>query len=187
MQRIVAGEFKGRRLLALPRGQEGLRPSSSRVRGAIFDRLQSEVVGARVLDLFAGSGALAIEALSRGAAFATLVERAPALQRHLRRQLETLDLGQRSELVARDALSWLRAPAQRFDLVFLDPPYAQTELYGQSLAALVEGGWLAPEAVVVVERGQRAGIGSWPAGLVEELERRHGDCVLHFLRASAAD
>jgi 16S rRNA (guanine966-N2)-methyltransferase len=182
--RIVAGEFKGRRLLVLPKGFEGVRPSSSRVRGAIFDRLQGEVAGAKVLDLFAGSGALAIEALSRGAAKALLVERAKPLHRYLDRQLKELNLGDRAGVAAMAAERFLRGSAsETFDLVFVDPPYAEVDAYETVLDALVEGAWLAPEAMIVVERARRQVLTPWPEVLREEAEKRHGDSVLHFLRA----
>ena len=184
MLRIVGGEFKGRKLLSLPKGIEGVRPSSSRVRGAIFDRLQGEVVGARVLDLFAGSGALSFEALSRGAAFAQLVERARPLQRHLERQIIELRVGSKTRLAKSSAEGFMGLPCgEPFDLVFVDPPYADLDAYAAVLDGLVSGGWLASEAVVVVERARRASLAAWPEVLREEAEKRHGDSLLHFLRA----
>jgi 16S rRNA (guanine966-N2)-methyltransferase len=187
MQRVVAGTLRGRRLLSLPRSITGVRPSSSRVRSAIFDRLQAEVVGARVLDLFAGSGALAIEALSRGAAHATLVEQHRALWPFLTRQLEVLEIADRANLVRGDARRFLagdRALAP-FDLVLVDPPYAELELYSEVLDALAGGGWLAEDAVVVIEyhkrRGQRPAI-RLPPSLSSEAVRDHGQTSLEFLR-----
>ncbi|WP_205633047.1 RsmD family RNA methyltransferase, partial [Enhygromyxa salina] len=103
MQRIVSGTLRGRRLLSLPNSITGVRPSSSRVRSAIFDRLQHEVVGARVLDLFAGTGALAIEAISRGAAHATLVEQQPQLIRFLDQQLDALGIHAHARVIMGDA------------------------------------------------------------------------------------
>ena len=201
MQRIVAGTLGGRKLLALPRGVQGVRPSSSRVRSAIFDRLQREVRGARVLDLFAGSGALAIEALSRGAAHATLVERHGPLTRFLTRQIEALDLVDRTAIVRDDARRVLtREPARAlgpdsagpFDLVLVDPPYAEHALYNQILAALAPrpaGGWLAADAIVVIEaqrkQGRRAAL-ELPPALRSEAIREHGHTVLEFLRFAPA-
>ena len=179
--------MRGRKLLPLPKGVEGLRPSSGRVRGAIFDRLQDEVIDARVLDLYAGSGALALEALSRGAQSATLVERARPLQRHLERQLATLGLEGKATLEATNATAYLArggGSSLRFDLVFIDPPYADLDAYEHSLAGLAEGGFLAPEALIVCERARRAALAPWPEFLREEAEKRHGDSVLHFLRVS---
>ncbi|HLT39628.1 MAG TPA: 16S rRNA (guanine(966)-N(2))-methyltransferase RsmD [Enhygromyxa sp.] len=192
MQRVVAGTLRGRRLLALPRSITGVRPSSSRVRGAIFDRLQTEVVGARVLDLFAGTGALAIEALSRGAARATLVEQHPGLSKFLLRQLDALDLGDRTTVVADDARRFLTRSrsAEPFDLVLVDPPYAELSLYEAVLAGLIEHGCLATDAVVVIEyekhRGRRPAL-AIPPELHCEAVRDHGQTALEFLRHTPID
>jgi len=151
--RVIAGELKGQRLVA-PRGWT-VRPTSDRVREAIFSAL-GDVAGARVLDLYCGTGALAIEALSRGAASAVLVDRdtRPALG-----NVERLGLGERAELVRADAERWLSGrgaePATpRFDLVFVDAPYKLADRVGQELNTrlprlLVEGGR------VIVESGAR--------------------------------
>jgi len=193
MQRVVAGSLRGRRLLDLPATISGVRPSSSRVRGAIFDRLQHEVGGARVLDLFAGSGALAIEALSRGAAHATLVELQQPLIRFLQRQIEALGVGERCTLIRDDARRVLASPLSGpggdrapYDLVLVDPPYAALSLYTEVLDLLGRpGGWLAPDAVIVVEyhkhKGQRPAI-LLPPTLVSEAVRDHGQTALEFLR-----
>jgi 16S rRNA (guanine966-N2)-methyltransferase len=192
MQQVVSGALRGRRLLPLPRSITGVRPSSSRVRSAIFDRLQAEVVGARVLDLFAGSGALAIEALSRGAAHATLVERNRDLWPFLTAQLDALGLASRATIVRGDAQRFLTSSSatvvqaqQRYDLVLIDPPYAELTLYGAVLDALVSGSHLAEAAVIVMEvekhRGQRPSI-PLPEALTCEAVRDHGQTALEFLR-----
>jgi 16S rRNA (guanine966-N2)-methyltransferase len=190
VQQVVAGSLRGRRLLPLPRAITGVRPSSSRVRSAIFDRLQAEVVGVRVLDLFAGTGALAIEALSRGAAHATLVDQHPALDRFLARQLDQLGLRDRATVVRDDAARFLtrRAAATsagRYGLVLVDPPYAEIAVYGAVLAGLVASELLTADAVVVIEyekhRGRRPGI-VVPAELTIEAVRDHGQTALEFLR-----
>lgn len=179
-------------MLALPRSITGVRPSSSRVRSAIFDRLQAEVVGARVLDLFAGSGALSIEALSRGAAHATLVERNRDLWPFLTAQLDALGLASRATVARTDAQRFLTSKAATvvqagggYDLVLVDPPYAEVELYGAVLDALVDGNHLAEAAVVVMEvekrRGQRPSI-ALPERLTCEAVRDHGQTSLQFLR-----
>ncbi len=195
MQRVVAGTLRGRRLLPLPRAITGVRPSSSRVRSAIFDRLQAEVVGARVLDLFAGTGALAIEALSRGAAHATLVEQHPGLAKFLGRQLDELGLRDRATLVVDDARRFLTRCASApglapCDLALIDPPYAEIELYSAVLRGLLAPGCLAADAVVVIEyerhRGQRPAI-AIPPGLAIEATRDHGQTALEFLRRTPAD
>jgi 16S rRNA (guanine966-N2)-methyltransferase len=192
VQRVVSGALRGRRLLPLPRSITGVRPSSSRVRSAIFDRLQAEVVGARVLDLFAGSGALAIEALSRGAAHATLVERNRDLWPFLRVQLDALGLSSCATIIRGDAQRFLTSsastvvPAQeRYDLVLVDPPYAELDLYGAVLQALVSGKLVADAGVIVMEvekhRGQRPSI-PLPEALSCEAVRDHGQTALEFLR-----
>ena len=160
------------------------------MRSAIFDRLQLEVRDARVLDLCAGSGALAIEALSRGAAHATLVERQRGLAQFLGRQLEALSLSPRARVVEADASRFLtgehrEAAAGPYDLVLLDPPYAELELYPRVLDALVTHGHLADDAIVVIEYQKRRGrppeIGR-PAGLSSEAIREHGQTALEFFR-----
>ena len=190
MQRVVAGTLRGRQLLALPRSITGVRPSSSRVRSAIFDRLQSEVVGARVLDLFAGTGALAIEALSRGAERATLVEQHRGLGKFLAQQLDALGLRDRATVIDDDARRFLTRTARApnfaaFDIVLVDPPYAEIELYTAVLAGLIERECLAADAVVVIEyekhRGRRPAI-AIPSGLETEAIREHGQTALEFLR-----
>lgn len=187
MQRVVAGTFRGRKLLSLPRSAADIRPSSARVRSAIFDRLQHEVVDARVLDLFAGSGALAIEAISRGAAHAVLVEQQRDLARFLAAQLDALSLRDRCELVHDDALRFLGRPipGSPFDVILVDPPYAALDLYADVLALLVANHWLADEGVIVVEyekhRGARPAI-RVPDALHCEAVRDHGQTALEFLR-----
>jgi 16S rRNA (guanine966-N2)-methyltransferase len=182
--RIVAGLAKGRRL-APP--ADGTRPTSDRAREALFNSLatQLELAGARVLDLYAGTGAVGLEALSRGAAEAVLVESNRAALAVLRRNVETVGLAGAS-VVGRSVTAYLKdAPAQQFDLVFADPPYdlGDGEL-ADVLAALSRPGRLAPQAWVVVERAARSGQPTWPAGLITpERERRYGDGVLWYGRA----
>ena len=175
--RVVAGDLGGRRLKAPP-GTD-TRPTSDRVREALFSTL-GPVDGARVLDLFAGSGALGIEALSRGAAHAVFAERArPALDA-LRGNLEALGLGADVAEVrpgeARRALSKAREAAETYDLVFLDPPYRLAESLGPELSEGL-GGILAPGARVVTESDRRA-----PLALGLELthERRYGDTLIRI-------
>jgi len=151
--------------------------------------LQAEVVGSRVLDLFAGSGALALEALSRGARSATLVERERALVLFLEEQLGALGLENVARVHEGDALAFLKrgrgAQDQRYDLVLVDPPYDQPELHARVARHLCDGEWLGPGAVVVFEREQVRGETpaiAWPSQLTVELRRRHGQTVLDFLR-----
>lgn len=145
--RIVGGRWRGTRL---PVGDApGLRPTSDRVRETVFNWLQPKLPGARILDLFAGSGALGLEALSRGASQALLVERDPDLAQALRATVARLQAGDQAQVLHADALVWLRAPLQgRFDVVFLDPPF-DAGLWDQALTLLPP--WLANDAWLYCE------------------------------------
>lgn len=146
--RIVAGEAKGTRLAPVPRG---VRPVSDRVREGVFSSLGAAVEGAVVLDLYAGTGAMAIEALSRGAARATLVERAPAALRAIRANLERTKLAERARVVRADVPRHLaRARADPADLCFLDPPYEQDPGDVSGVLEALTGGWLTIEGWSVV-------------------------------------
>ena len=150
--RIVAGRHKGRRLRA-PAG-EGTRPTADRVREALFSILGS-VAGLDVLDLYAGSGALGLEALSRGARSATFVESAPPALTAIRANLEAT--GEAGEIAASDGVAWLRAAAdreRRFDLVFCDPPYDAAAQIAQPLTDLLPR-VAAPQALIVTESSKR--------------------------------
>ncbi|MGA9857805.1 MAG: 16S rRNA (guanine(966)-N(2))-methyltransferase RsmD [Solirubrobacteraceae bacterium] len=172
--RVISGTHRGRTLVA-PRGRD-TRPTSDRVREALFSIL-ADVQGLRVLDLFAGSGALAIEALSRGASSATLVDSAVGAIRAIRRNLDNLGLD--AEVVQGPALRFLqtaRNPARQYDLVFLDPPYRQASSLGRELSeALVP--ILTGSARVVAESDRRD-----PLGLTLPLldERRYGDTLIQI-------
>lgn len=175
--RVIAGVAKGRRLVA-PTG-DGTRPTSDRVKESWFSSLQPVLGGAHVLDLYAGSGALGLEALSRGAAAVTFVERDRKALASLRRNLDAVDLPGTS-VVARDvraALAGDLADAP-FDVVVADPPYrlAEDELT-DVLRGLVRH--LAPGAIVTVERGRREPVPAWPRELGDPDARRYGDTTLH--------
>lgn len=147
--RIIGGRWRGRRLTFPALGE--LRPTPDRVRETLFNWLAPVIAGARCLDLFAGSGALGIEALSRGAAEVVFVERHPTAARRLRENLERL--GAASFRVEQaEALVWLDREAQPFDIVFLDPPYGQG-LLTPACAALERFRWLAPAARIYLEAG----------------------------------
>jgi 16S rRNA (guanine966-N2)-methyltransferase len=149
--RIIAGEWRGRRI-AIPEGTS-VRPTPDRVRETLFNWLRDSLAGARCLDLYAGTGALGFEALSRGAAAAWFVEQDAALIEGL--TATGRQLGATPHVVRRDALAFLREPpAARFDVTFLDPPYAQP------LEPLLEllPRWLTPQAVVYVERPRSEGL-----------------------------
>jgi 16S rRNA (guanine966-N2)-methyltransferase len=188
MQRIEAGTLKGRRLLALPRGVDGLRPMAARVRGAVFDRLGAHLEGARVLDLFAGSGAMGFEALSRGASLVTFVEADPRVIRHLRDQAAALGVEDRVD-VRRGMLpaALVAGPkAAAYDLVLVDPPFARPDVIEPVARELVAHAWLADGAIVVCERervrGKSAAV-TWPVGLELEQSRIYGQAQIDFLVA----
>jgi 16S rRNA (guanine(966)-N(2))-methyltransferase RsmD len=179
--RIIAGSLGGRRLVA-PRGL-ATRPTSDRVREALFSAL-GEISGARVLDLFAGTGALGLEALSRGAARATFVDNArPALQA-LRENIAALDVGDRATVVAEPALRAVGSLAGPFDLVFIDPPYAALDAVPPLVATLDRA--LLPGATVVLEHASRD-----PQPRLGELEgkpaRVYGDTALSIYRKASTD
>ena len=181
MLRIVGGAAKGRRLAAPPRGT---RPTSERAREALFNSLAAliDLDGARVLDLFAGSGAVGLEALSRGAAAVTLVEDDHSAAEVIRRNAEVVGLPG-TRVVQRKAAAYLAGAAESFDLVFADPPYAFDEDdLAALLVALAERGWLAPDAVVVLERPARGGEPLWPDVIETIKQRRYGEGVLWYGR-----
>ncbi len=184
--RIVSGSFRGK-TLAAPAG-DATRPTSDRARQAIFNILEHAawskgVQGVRVIDLFAGSGALGFEALSRGAAFCLFVETDEAARGAIRENVDAMSLFGVTRVHRRDATDLGVRPGAdgpAFDLAFLDPPYAKG-LGEQALARLAAGGWLAPGAVVVFERGA-----SEPAfevaGFTALDVRDYGAARVHFLR-----
>jgi 16S rRNA (guanine966-N2)-methyltransferase len=172
--RVIAGTYGGRTLHA-PRGR-GTRPTSDRVREALFSIL-GEITGARVLDLYAGTGALAIEALSRGAAQATLVESGRAAQDAIRRNLT--ELGIEAEVVAEDALHFcVRAfrAARHYDLIFLDPPYRHGDDLGDELTAALSP-LLGPDGRAVTESDRRTPL-ELDLSLLDE--RHYGDTLIRI-------
>ena len=185
MMRVVGGRLKGR-LLAAPSSRL-VRPTSERLREAMFDILEhrypGHVEGARVVDLFAGSGALAIEALSRGAQFALFIDNAPEARALLRANVEALALGGVTRIWRANAAKLGAAPAGGpFGLAFLDPPYGQ-DLAGPALASLVRGGWLEANALCVVEEAAKAEIVP-PRGLLLIDQRVYGDTRIAILEQS---
>lgn len=182
MTRIVAGAAKGRRL-AVPR--RGTRPTSERAREALFNSLRShlELDDAQVLDLFAGSGAVGLEALSRGAAAAVLVDSDRGAADTIRHNIAAVALPG-ATAVRRPVLSYLAGePDRRFDLVFADPPYdLPDDRLGEALALLVHRAWLADHAVVVVERSARGSEPPWPARIAPVTQRRYGEGLLWYGR-----
>jgi 16S rRNA (guanine966-N2)-methyltransferase len=184
--RIVSGEFRGKALVA-PKG-DATRPTSDRARQAIFNILEhapwsAGVRDRRVIDLFAGSGALGFEALSRGAAFCLFVETDEAARGAIRDNVEALGLFGRTRVHRRSAVDLGVRPGAdgpAFDLAFLDPPYAKG-LGEQALARLAAGGWLADGAIVVFERGAAEPPFEAPGYAVLD-DRAYGAAKVHFLR-----
>jgi 16S rRNA (guanine966-N2)-methyltransferase len=187
MTRVIAGAARGRRL-AVPPGTS-TRPTSDRAREALFsswEALRGSLAGARVIDLFAGSGAVGLEALSRGAAHALLVDDDPAAVKTILANVRTLSLpgaevrsGRAERVIAGPP------PSVPYDLVFLDPPYVVTDDdLREILITLASGGWIDGDVIVTVERSTRGGEFSWPEGFEALRERRYGEATLWYGRAA---
>src|SRR5437588_264430 len=182
--RVVGGRLKGRNIAA-PTSRD-IRPTQDRLRESVFNILihayDDPIEGARVLDLFAGTGALGIEAISRGAAFALFVDNGAEARALLRNNVEALGLGGTTKVYRRDAANLGPAhPVEPFSLVFLDPPY-RMKLAEKALTSLRDGGWLTPGALLVVEEAKNAAFVA--PDPFEELERRaYDDTEFTFLRA----
>jgi len=189
VSRIISG-FADNLTLAVPK--TGTRPTSDRVREALFSSLDArdEIAGRRVLDLYAGTGGLGLEAASRGAASVVLVEKAPAAAKALRKNVDAVvgrapaGRAPRVDVVAQPVRSYLAGGAAVVDLVFFDPPY---ELSAAELAADLEAllPSLAEEALVVVERASRDGEPGWPAGLTLDARKSYGDTTVWFATRDA--
>ncbi|MER5180067.1 16S rRNA (guanine(966)-N(2))-methyltransferase RsmD [Streptomyces sp. NPDC002896] len=188
MTRVIGGRAGGRRL-AVPPGN-GTRPTSDRAREGLFSTWESllgPLDGVRIADLYAGSGAVGLEALSRGAAHALLVEADGRAARTVRENVRTLGLpgadvriGKAAQIIAGPA------PADPYDLVFLDPPYAVSDDdLREILLTLRTGGWLADDAVVTVERSTRGGEFRWPDGFEAIRARRYGEGTFWYGRAAS--
>ena len=181
--RVVGGRLRGRNL-ASPVTRD-IRPTADRLRESVFNILihayDNPVLDARVLDLFAGTGALGIEAVSRGAGFTLFVDNGAEARALLRNNVEALGLGGVTKVYRRDAASLGPAhPVEPFSLVFLDPPY-RMKLAEQALVSLRDGGWLTPQALLVVEEAKNAEFAA--PERFEELERRaYDDTEFTFLR-----
>ena len=183
MTRIISGAARGRRL-SVP--SSGVRPTGDRAREGLFNSLGSllDLDGARVLDLYAGSGALGLEALSRGAADVVLVENGPRVLPVLRANVAAVGLPG-ARVVAGSVPSVVGgAGLGAFDLVLADPPYSVGVLPVLGvLQALADGGWFAPGAIVVVERSSREDPWEWPTPLTGLRDRRYGEAQLRYGRA----
>ena len=189
--RIIGGRYKGTRLAA-PGAQGGgkahLRPTSDRVRESLFNLLAHgdypEIEGARVLDLFAGTGALGFEALSRGASRVVFIDDGPAARGLIRQNIDTLGVIGQTKLWRRDATRLGPCRGAAFNLIFADPPYG-TDLGGRALTSAIDGGWIAPGAIVVLEQGASDAMPE-PPGLDLKDDRTYGETrVMIFASAEA--
>lgn len=183
--RVIGGIF-GSRTLHGP-GDRKLRPTSDRLRETLFDILGAEVEGAVFVDVFAGTGAVGIEALSRGAARVVFIESHRATARLIRRNLESLGIAGPAEIVARDALQGLRqigAAGLRADIVFLDPPYANYDMCSNALHWLGEGELLKHGGLAIAEHSSRRSMTASFGRLTRTRERIQGDGALSFYRQS---
>jgi len=181
--RIVSGTFKGRRL-STPRGME-IRPTSDKVREAIFNILPREFPFDKVLDLFAGTGAMGLEALSRGALEATFVDSGTQAIALIRKNIESC--GAEARVYRSDVLASLKQFArkgEKFDLIIIDPPYSST-LLKEAIEAIDRDALLADEGVIVAETTKRTALETDLKGLELFDERRYGDTVVYFLRHRA--
>jgi 16S rRNA (guanine966-N2)-methyltransferase len=178
--RIIGGRWRGVPL-TFPEVSE-LRPTPDRVRETLFNWLQPVIGGARCLDLFAGSGALGIEALSRGAAHVTFVDRDARIGRHLGGVLRQLTADPTSTTIhVADALAFLAGPLHAFDIVFLDPPYG-ADLLQPVCVRLAGAGWLARDAYIYLECSAQGGLPALPSGWVMHRAKRAGQVGYHLLR-----
>jgi 16S rRNA (guanine966-N2)-methyltransferase len=184
--RIVGGRLRGR-AFAAPRSQ-AIRPTADRLRESLFNILThaygDPVAGARVLDLFAGTGALGLEAMSRGAGFALFVDDGAEARALLRANVEAFGLGGATRIFRRDATRLgVAHPVEPFGLVFLDPPYGEG-LAASALVSAREGGWLTPDALLVVEESADARFAA-PEGFTERERRRYDETEFVFLHHTA--
>ena len=179
MTRIIAGTARGRRLAVPP---AGTRPTADRVREAMFaslDHLLGGFAGARVLDLYAGSGALGLEAVSRGAARAVLVERERRTAAIARDNVRIVG-AERVDVVIATVSAYLARTPETFDLVLADPPYAMADGEVAEVLRRLLTGWLAPDAIVVVERARGGSAPAWPTGLRALREATYGSTTLWY-------
>jgi 16S rRNA (guanine966-N2)-methyltransferase len=180
--RIVGGEWRGR-LLRFP-AVPGIRPTPDRVRETLFNWLQQRVAGSRCLDLYAGSGALGLEALSRSAAEVVFVDVEPEVTRYLEERLKDFGCG-RGHVIRSEAARYLEGPVQAFDLVFLDPPFDAAALPG-ICAQLERRGWVVPGGYVYLEAPAAAGPPDLPSGWSLLRSKRAGEVGYHLARRDVA-
>jgi 16S rRNA (guanine966-N2)-methyltransferase len=181
--RIIGGEWRGRKIRFPP--VAAIRPTPDRVRETLFNWLQGVTPGSRCLDLYAGSGALGLEALSRGAREVVFVDVEPAVKRHLDEMLKLLSCD-RGRVVQADALSFLPQPGELFDVIFLDPPFAEPVL-PEVCRRIEAGGWLKPGGLVYLESPAAAGEPPLPAGWSLLKSKKAGEVGYHLARRDAAE
>ena len=188
MIRIIAGSARGRRLKT-PTG-EATRPTSDRVREALVSALEAELgslTGLRFLDLYAGSGAIGLEAMSRGAGVVTSVESNRRTAKLVQDNASTLGFRKVEVLVQPVARALEHHPRAPYDVVYVDPPYpVENDEVERAATLLLANDWLAAGAVLVVERSARSVEPTWPAGLVRDREKAYGETVLWYVRADPA-
>ena len=187
MTRIIGGSAGGRRI-TVPKGQH-TRPTSDRVREALFSAVESwcgSLTGLRFLDLYAGSGAVGLEAWSRGAGVVTLVESDRRTARLISENARGLGFGKPDVVCAAVPSMLSHPPTAPYDVVYTDPPYpVEDQAVGSDLALLAGNGWLVPGAMVVVERSARSAAPTWPDGFTHMRQRRYGDTVLWYGHAAS--
>ena len=178
--RIIAGEFRGRALASVGKGDAGahLRPTTDRVRESLFNVLNHQIDfdGLRVLDLFAGTGALGLEALSRGASHVTFVDDGRVAQGLIRKNIDLTRSAGRTDLIRRDATRLGDNPGAPYDLVFLDPPYGKS--MGQKTVAALANGWIADDVLLVWEENAPM---QAPAGFTLQDSRKYGDTHISLM------
>ena len=188
MTRIIGGRVGGRRI-ATPRGVY-TRPTTDRVREALFATIESwcgSLAGLRFLDLYAGSGAVGLEAWSRGAGVVTLVEQDRRTASMIAANARELGFNRAHIVTGPVSSALVRPPAAPYDVAFLDPPYAQPdEDVAADLSALRDQEWLVPGAMVVVERGSRGHEPAWPPGFSESRQKKYGETVLWYVHAATS-
>ncbi|KIN62511.1 Methyltransferase [Sulfitobacter noctilucicola] len=184
--RIIAGNFRGTALAAVGKGDAGahLRPTSDRVRESLFSMLTHHdvIVGARVLDVFAGTGALGLEALSRGASEVLFIENGRVGQKLIAENIAKLRVREQTKVMRNDATRLGTWPGAPYDLIFLDPPYGKG-MGQKTLAALLEGGWLSPDAMIVWEENAPM---LAPKGFTRTDTRKYGDTHVTLLELTSA-
>ena len=186
MTRIIGGTAGGRRIDA-PRGSS-TRPTSDRVREALFSAIESwcgSLQGLRFLDLYAGSGAVGLEAWSRGAGVVTLVEQERRTATLIRTNAQTLGFAKANVVVASVTATLARPPLTPYDVVFLDPPYRTPGEEVDDNLARIDADWVVPGGMVVVERSSRGRGPAWPDGFTDTRERRYGETTLWYGHAAA--